>query len=182
MSTKSTIINLADRLIRKNGYHAFSYADIASRLKIKNAAVHYHFPTKGDLGAAVIDKSRSQFQESIKQWGVDSPKTQLENFLNIYSSIGSQHLVCFMGALGPSFDSLPVVMQESLTKASNEIRVWLQNILSQGKQEGSLHFIEPVEERADLIVTSLLASLILNKVSGEDILKNTSNSIKKHLI
>ncbi|MEQ8925414.1 MAG: TetR/AcrR family transcriptional regulator [Fulvivirga sp.] len=182
MSTKSTIINLADRLIRQNGYHAFIYADIATRLKIKNAAVHYHFPTKGDLGAAIIDKSRDQFRTATEAWNELPAKIQLENFISMYSSIGTQHLICFMGALGPSIDSLPTVMQKALNTASSEIRSWLQSTLETAQAEGSVYFKEPATERADLIITSLLASLILNRVSGEDILKNTTNSIKHNLL
>ena len=181
MSTKTTIVNLADRLIRQNGYHAFSYKDISSRLKIKNAAVHYHFPTKGDLGAAVIDKSRLQFKKSIEEWSSLEPRDQIEAFLNIYSSIGNQHLVCFMGALGASFDSLPEVMQQSLHEASLEIREWLRSVLEAGLKDESMTFRESVEQKADAIVSSLLASLILNKVTNENVLENTSNSIKKSI-
>lgn len=181
MNTRSTIINLADRLIRKNGYHAFSYKDISSRLKIKNAAVHYHFPTKGHLGAAVIDKSRSQFKQSTEEWSKLTPRKQLDAFLSIYSSIESQQLVCFMGALGPSFDTLPEVMQESLHVASIEIRNWLRGVLEQGLKNGSMKFTESVDQKADAIVASLLASLILNKVTKENVLENTSISIKTSL-
>ncbi|MBB4046226.1 AcrR family transcriptional regulator [Bacteroides reticulotermitis] len=39
---------MADELIKTIGYNAFSYADISKQLNIKNAAIHYYFPTKSD--------------------------------------------------------------------------------------------------------------------------------------
>jgi len=38
--TREHIIDLADSLIRKRGFNAFSYSDIATILDIRNAAVH----------------------------------------------------------------------------------------------------------------------------------------------
>ena len=45
METKDKIRNLAEELIRTKGYNAFSYADLSAPLQIKNAAIHYHFPS-----------------------------------------------------------------------------------------------------------------------------------------
>ena len=44
--TREKILELGENLIRTKGYNAFSYQDISSKLGIKNAAVHYYFPTK----------------------------------------------------------------------------------------------------------------------------------------
>ncbi|MDR3047168.1 MAG: TetR/AcrR family transcriptional regulator, partial [Bacteroidales bacterium] len=48
--TRSEIISIANELIKSIGYNAFSYADISKKLNIKNAAIHYYFPAKADLG------------------------------------------------------------------------------------------------------------------------------------
>ena len=53
--TKEAILRLGAELIQQVGYHAFSYADIAKKLDIKNAAVHYHFPAKADLYESIVD-------------------------------------------------------------------------------------------------------------------------------
>ena len=48
--TRNEIIRLGSELIRSIGYNSFSYADISKALNIKNAAIHYYFPSKSDLG------------------------------------------------------------------------------------------------------------------------------------
>lgn len=50
------IVDLALTFIRKRGFSSFSYDDIAKRLGITKAAIHYHFESKEDLGIAVCEK------------------------------------------------------------------------------------------------------------------------------
>jgi TetR/AcrR family transcriptional repressor of nem operon len=51
---KTAIMDAAERRIRAGGFGAFSFRDIAAEVGIKSSSVHYHFPTKEDLTAAVI--------------------------------------------------------------------------------------------------------------------------------
>lgn len=53
-NTKERILAVAEALIQKDGYNAFSFKDIATAINIKTASIHYHFPSKEDLGVAVI--------------------------------------------------------------------------------------------------------------------------------
>ncbi|HEY3475881.1 MAG TPA: TetR/AcrR family transcriptional regulator, partial [Anaerolineales bacterium] len=48
-NSKRTILNMAEDLLQYKGFNGFSYAHISSKLGVKNAAIHYHFPTKEDL-------------------------------------------------------------------------------------------------------------------------------------
>jgi len=47
-------VDLAEALIQSRGYSAFSYQDISDRLGIRKASIHYHFPSKTDLGVAAL--------------------------------------------------------------------------------------------------------------------------------
>ncbi|MGL6067943.1 MAG: TetR/AcrR family transcriptional regulator, partial [Sediminibacterium sp.] len=53
--TKQEILSIGRDLLKKVGYNAFSYSDISKQLNIKNAAVHYHYPTKEDLLADIVN-------------------------------------------------------------------------------------------------------------------------------
>ena len=61
----SQIIDIAIKMIREGGYHSFSFRQIASELGIKSASIHYHFPSKEDLGVAVVKRYSDQFLESL---------------------------------------------------------------------------------------------------------------------
>ncbi|WP_421889393.1 TetR/AcrR family transcriptional regulator [Marinoscillum sp.] len=177
--TKQDILDLAEYLIRSRGYHAFSYKDLSTPLKVKNAAIHYHFPAKKDLGVAVIRKNIEVLQDCFANWEGLPAREQLFNFIEIYSLNSRSNLICFMGALGPAYQSLPEEMRAQLTEAGLQIRNWLKWILNKGIEENAFHFNETVEEKADVIITSLLASLILNRVTGDQVLENVVSLIRQ---
>lgn len=177
MDTRTEILDLAERLIRTKGYNSFSYKDISSALNIKNAAIHYHFPSKHDLGKAIINRTRLRFAQHLSEWKTASPAEQLEQFIDTYEKANEQDLVCFIGSLGPSYKTLPELMQKELTAASFEIRSWVRIILKAGLADGSFSFDEKVEDKSDAIISSLLASLIMNRVTGENILDSIKSVI-----
>ena len=48
--TPERILDVAERLVQLRGFNDFSYADIARELGITTASLHYHFPSKAELG------------------------------------------------------------------------------------------------------------------------------------
>ena len=179
--TKNEILDLAEGLLRTRGYHGFSYKDISVPLDIKNAAIHYHFPSKEDLGLAVIERTLDAFRVKTADWMIKSPVEKINLFIAVYEKSQKNNMVCIMGALGPSFDTLPDKMQESLTKTSLEIKTWLASVLEDGMSSGEFNFMETIKEKTDLIISSLLSSLILNKITQEDILYSVKGSILKSI-
>mgnify|MGYP000026175873 CR=1 FL=1 len=179
LDTRTQIIDLAEESIRSKGFNAFSYRDISKVLNIKNAAIHYHFPSKANLGKAVIDRTRERFKEETEAWKVLSPDQRLKNFIGIYEKIEAKNLICFMGSLGTDHITLPREMQESLTESAREIRQWLTNVLKEGKETGVFSFKEGLEERANIIVCSLLSSLILTRVTGDNVVSSVGNGVLK---
>ena len=56
-TTKRRILDLAENLLQRLGYNGFSYQHLSKELGIKNAAIHYHFPTKEELGVEIIERT-----------------------------------------------------------------------------------------------------------------------------
>ena len=50
------LLNAAERRVRRSGYNAVSFRDLADDVGIKSASVHYHFPQKADLGVALVER------------------------------------------------------------------------------------------------------------------------------
>ena len=181
LATRDKIIALAEELIRTKGYNAFSYRDIAERLNIKNAAIHHYFRSKGDLGKAVIIQTQESFQQQTEVWEELNPKEKLMNFIQVYQNSQLKSWLCFMGALGPAYETLPEVMQIELTSASHEIRSWLRKTLREGMDQGFFHFKESPEQKTDLIITAYLSSLILSRVTKENLFESVNQAILQGL-
>ena len=59
------ILNAAEKQVKKGGYNAFSFREIAKEIGIKSASVHYHFPTKEALGAALASHYSEKFLHAL---------------------------------------------------------------------------------------------------------------------
>jgi TetR/AcrR family transcriptional repressor of nem operon len=58
--TRETIMTLARATAQAHGYNGLSFRELAKAVGVKSASVHYHFPTKGDLGAALARRYREE--------------------------------------------------------------------------------------------------------------------------
>ena len=59
-TTREQLLTVAADLLQRVGYASFSFRDLADAVGIRAASVHYHFPTKADLGLALVDWFRAQ--------------------------------------------------------------------------------------------------------------------------
>src|ERR1700760_4683807 len=64
---KTAIMDAAERRMQQGGFGGFSFREIAADVGIKSSSVHYHFPTKDDLAAAVIRRWADATAKSIDQ-------------------------------------------------------------------------------------------------------------------
>ncbi|WP_106754394.1 TetR/AcrR family transcriptional regulator [Pannonibacter carbonis] len=64
--TAQAILNAAEERIRQAGYNGFSFRDIAADTGVKSSSVHYHFPTKEKLAAAVARRYTDRFMAAVE--------------------------------------------------------------------------------------------------------------------
>jgi TetR/AcrR family transcriptional regulator, transcriptional repressor for nem operon len=62
---KTAIMDAAERRMQQGGFGGFSFREIAADVGIKSSSVHYHFPTKEELAAAVIRRWAEYTSELI---------------------------------------------------------------------------------------------------------------------
>ena len=62
---KTEIMDAAERRMQQGGFGGFSFREIAADVGVKSSSVHYHFPTKEDLAAAVIRRWAEYTSELI---------------------------------------------------------------------------------------------------------------------
>lgn len=183
-NTKERILDIAENLIMSRGYNGFSYKDISVALNVKNAAIHYHYPTKKDLGVAVIRRAKARF----KEWGemvstqAISPIDMLQLSLETYIGyLESEERVCLGGSLDTDFHTFPEVMQNEARKFTFEILAWMRNILSAGREAGVFTFSGPSEDRALFILSSIQGALQIARVSDKDLFYRVIAKIKSEI-
>lgn len=168
-NSKRTILNMAEDLLQYKGFNGFSYAHIASELGVKNAAIHYHFPTKEDLSIAVIKRYRDRFQLWINNSRVKdlTPEKKLDWFLSIYNDMRvDQGKVCLVGSMEVEYNTIPEGLQAEVEALHREMLAWLQEMLQEGRDAGIFHFHGDPANKAALILSSLQGALQMARALG----------------
>jgi len=181
MTTRENIVLLGDQFIRDKGFNAFSFYDISKALKIKNASIHYHFPTKTDLGVSILNDHQQKLHSLIQATVTKSPQVKLNAFLSIYSTIKSEGRVCLVGSLATDLNSVDPKIAKELKAFANEILKWVTSILEEGKTKKAFSFQGSARTKALMIITNMLAALQLSRLTNEDDFHTIRNEVIKEL-
>jgi TetR/AcrR family transcriptional regulator, transcriptional repressor for nem operon len=182
---KDDIVQLSDALIRTQGCNAFSYYDLAEALKLRPAAIHYHFPHKTDLLIAVARAAEAHFQLAIQEIEEEfkSPADQLQAFIKrIYQKPAAEGKLCIVLALGNDFTSLTPECSEALRNTATAILHWLSKLLTNGKLQGVFKFEGSARVRAQLLMAALSASLSLSRLYGKRIVTEMHQQLLNDII
>jgi TetR/AcrR family transcriptional regulator, transcriptional repressor for nem operon len=161
--TSSRILDVAERLVQLRGFNGFSYADVASELKITKASLHYHFPGKADLGRALVERYSTRFAEALD--AIDrrerDPIAKLEAYATIYADVLSEGRMCLCGMLAAGYDTLPSTMQEAVIDYFDVNEAWLMRVLESGVAEGKLVLSGTSREAAQAIISGLEGAMLI---------------------
>jgi AcrR family transcriptional regulator len=167
MTTRESIIQLGDELIRDKGYNAFSFYDISRKLKIKNASIHYYFPTKSDLGLSILKDHGEKLKRLIESVANKKPTVKLKAFLSIYSTIQTENRVCLVGSLATDFKTVDGKVARELKSFAQAILMWVTEILEEGRENKEFNFSGSARTKALLVIGNMLASLQLSRLTEE---------------
>jgi len=184
LSTRDQIMDIAEDLLQELGFNAFSYKDISTEMGIKNAAIHYHFPAKADLGDALIQRFTDRFEE-WRDMHI-AKKTDPVSLINGYFAITANFVrnggkVCPMGVLEAEFNAISDQMQASLKYFDKTIREFLTETLDKGRTEGMMHFDGKAEDKSLVISATLQGGLQIARVAGEKAFFATIHQLQKDL-
>jgi TetR/AcrR family transcriptional repressor of nem operon len=163
------ILDVAERLVQTRGFNGFSYADIAEALEVTKASLHYHFPSKADLGRRLIERYEQAFLAVLK--GIDAtgvaPREKLKRYVRIYADVLRDNRMCLCGMLASDYATLPKAMKEDVRHFFDENEHWLVAVLEQGRKSGALEFKGSPLDLARVIVGSLEGAMMLARSYGE---------------
>ena len=167
--TASKILDVAERLVQVRGFNGFSYADIAAELHITKAALHYHFSGKADLGAALITRYASRFADALAEVDADpgEARDKLAGYADLYLQVLRARKMCLCGMLAAEYQTLPQPMQDAVIQFFDRNETWLEGVLEQGRQDGSLQFAGSARDTARMIVGGLEGGMLVARPYGD---------------
>jgi TetR/AcrR family transcriptional repressor of nem operon len=167
--TAQRILDIAERLVQTRGFNGFSYADIAEALRVTKASLHYHFPSKADLGRRLIERYETTFLAalgSIEAGGAE-PREQLRRYAKIYADVLRDGRMCLCGMLASDYATLPKAMKEEVRHFFDVNEQWLVAVLERGRKAGSLGFKGSALDLARVLVGSLEGAMMLARSYGD---------------
>ena len=168
-NTQRAILDLAESLLQDKGFNGFSYAHIAAELGVKNAAIHYHFPSKEELGCAVVKRYRDRFKLWVNNARVKDlpPEKKLDWFFGIYIHMRADNgKVCLAGSLETDFNAIPDALREQARSLTQELLSWLQATLNEGREAGVFRLNGEAASKAALVLSSLQGGLQMARALG----------------
>jgi TetR/AcrR family transcriptional repressor of nem operon len=112
----TAIMDAAERRMRIGGFGGFSFREIAVDVGVKSSSVHYHFPTKENLAAAVTRRYSERVAEYIDKEllaGSDPVKVWTRAFR---STLHSDEHMCPCTVLGAASRDLPPEVAAEVTR------------------------------------------------------------------
>jgi len=125
------ILDAAQSMVQRFGYNGFSFREIADKIGIKSASVHYHFPTKADLGKALAHRYTERFIASLGN--PNDPEHQADALIDQYIDAYRHSLVvdggiCLCGILGSEVQSLPAIVALEVKEFFEKNTQWLSQV------------------------------------------------------
>lgn len=169
MEMRDQILASAQRLVQQRGFNGFSYADIASEVGIRKASLHHHFPTKSDLGLALIDGYTEQLESGLLQISNTIPQAdgRLKAYAGIYRASLEAGRMCLGGMLASDAPTLDPGMLPALKRFFSRNVEWLTEVLAAGQAQQLFVLTGTPADHARMLLSALQGALLISRSTGD---------------
>ncbi len=138
--TKQMIMDAARAMVQARGYNGLSFRELAKEVGVKSASIHYHFPTKGDLGAALARRYADEAIEIFDGFLAASPDVEIcvKKYTDVFrSALSNNNRMCLCGIMAAEHDDLPPEVRVEVDRFTDVNVQWLVKLLSRGKSKAA---------------------------------------------
>jgi TetR/AcrR family transcriptional regulator, transcriptional repressor for nem operon len=160
--TTASILDAAQRMTQAVGYNGVSFRDLAAAVGIKSASVHYHFPTKGQLGAAVARRYTDKLLAHLDEIdaGSPDPKAAMAAYVaSIRATLAQDGRMCLCGMLAAETDAIPEEVRVEVRRFVDLNIRWLAGVLE--RATGASAASPDVWEQARAIFAALEGAMLV---------------------
>ncbi len=169
METREELLDVAQELAQKLGYNAFSFHDLAKRVGIRTASVHYYFPNKGDLGREMMTRYRLAFLRRLHEIErrEKTARRRLKRFVALFQETLLSDRLCLCGTLATEYATLPAAVQREVRRFFGDSESWLARVLEEGRRARELAFDGPPAGTARTLFSAFEGAMIAARTFGD---------------
>ena len=163
LDTRQAIMNAGQAVVQARGYNALSFRELAKTVGIKSASIHYHFPTKGDLGAALAKRYTEIAAAGLEHAlaATPDPAERLRRYTGVYrAALMDDNRMCLCGIMAAEQADLPAEVMAEVDKFIALNVAWLTRVLGFEGENGP---------QKGLAVLSAIAGAQLMARGGDDV-------------
>ncbi len=166
MSRKDTadrLLDVAETLVQRRGFNAFSYRDLAAAVGVKTASIHYHFPAKADLGRALMTRYTERLESALAGLTASAPgaRNRLEGFVAMYrDTVAAGDRICLCGSMAADVETLPDDLRSAIRNYLERSADWVSGVIRAGREAGELDPRTDERTIASMLVSSLQGALL----------------------
>ncbi len=180
-TTREQLLTVAADLLQRVGYASFSFRDLADAVGIRAASVHYHFPTKADLGVALVDWFRAQSDPQMTALCQAYPNVR-DRLLALAEQVAEHTCTsgksCPINLLLSEFSVLPENLQIKVRAWVDDCLAGMAAWLDQGRQAGELKFPGDAIYQARLVWSVIEHGTQLSRTQADQ----SFRSLIQHLV
>ncbi len=164
----STILDAAERITQTVGYNGLSFRDVAAAVGIKSASVHYHFPTKGKLGAILARRYTDRLIGQLDQIDIagGGATAAFDAYLaGIQSALEQDGRMCLGGILAAEADAVPDEVRAEVRRFIALNVSWLSRVI--GAATGAPPEDATVQSQARAVFAALEGAMLIARGTGD---------------
>ncbi len=141
-NAREAILDAARLAAQAHGYSGLNFRDLAATVGIKSASIHYHFPTKADLGAAVAERywqdTVAVLEDLLEQTA--DPLESLRQYPSIFRrSLENENRLCMCSYMAAEYDDLPEPVKAQVQTFADVNIAWLSKTLTAAEVVSAEH-------------------------------------------
>ncbi|MEJ6394829.1 TetR/AcrR family transcriptional regulator [Gymnodinialimonas sp. 2305UL16-5] len=148
--TRTALLDAAEQAARARGFDGFSYADLAEAVGIRKASIHYHFPSKADLSAALMDRYHAVMQQACADIDAqnDVSAGRLRALIALYrAALNEGTTMCLCVVFVTGRESLSPDVTAKITAFRAMMTAWLTKVFERAaKDRGIIGVAHPQHE------------------------------------
>ncbi|WP_327234016.1 TetR/AcrR family transcriptional regulator [Streptomyces sp. NBC_01317] len=177
--TRTQLLDAATSVVRRRGYAAFSYADLAEAVGIRKPSVHHHFPTKADLALEMVSRYSGDFmarlrsaqQGSVEQRSAGQGGPGAVRLLEFYAGLYREGLedgqACLCATLAAEAEAVPEEARRAVARFFAANVDWLTGLVAQGIASGELAAIPDPGQAARGFLSAVQGAMFTARALGD---------------
>jgi len=154
----------ATSAVQSIGFSNLSFRTLAEEVGVKSSSVHYYFPEKSDLAAALIDNYTETFLAELAALDKKHalPERKLLGLVGIFEQVNRVGKYCLCGIMAAEVASLNDSNRQRLEQFFSRTEHWVGKVLDQHTEDLSSALSN--KELARIILAGLEGSLLIDRV------------------